>query len=385
MLSSLPTVFHGALAGGSVAGDLPVECRPVTATKPLLTERPEPQPRAPELAPVAARDVVRVAAVIAIVLTLWLSVIDVMEFAFEPANRGKLGFGVLALSIAVPLHIRHLIYGVRGERPPAGAWTLTALALVTLAGAFLTGDAWMRELTPLAVSILIVVPGWKGFLLTGVVVLVPVFFVGAEWHASAAHPLPGLYLASVIIWRTGTQFVPLRLLAALRALESASHELEARAVVQARVRIDTELRKGVGSALEQIIARGEAARAAAETDPTVAVIELQRLVSESRRALADARRVVAGYRESSVRAELDAVAVLLEASGARVRIIVADGLVLDSPNQRARDVIRAALAETLRAEPSAGYQIHVTRDNAGALAVRVASDNAAVNDVEDTR
>jgi two-component system sensor histidine kinase DesK len=182
-----------------------------------------------------------------------------------------------------------------------------------------------------------------------------------------------------IIWRATTQFVPLRLMAAIRALDAAGRELEARAVVQARVRIDGELRTGVTDALQQIVARGDAAHAHAESDPGRAAAELRALVNDSRRALMHARRVVAGYRRASVRAELDAAVALLEAAGATVRVTAASEIALDAPDENARRAIRGALAHALRDEPNATYRIDVKRDAHGALVVTLTPEHAAVN------
>jgi hypothetical protein len=93
--------------------------------------------------------------------------------------------------------------------------------------------------------------------------------------------------------------------------------------------------------------------------------------------LAEARRVVAGYRVSSVRAELDAATALLEASGATVRVVAANGIPLDAPDTRARAIIRAALTEALRGEPRSSYRVLVSRDDLGRVRVDVASDDAA--------
>jgi two-component system sensor histidine kinase DesK len=180
-----------------------------------------------------------------------------------------------------------------------------------------------------------------------------------------------------ITWRATTQFVPLRLMATIRALDLAGRELESRAVVQARVRIDAELRDGVATALDNIVGRGEVARSEAQRDSARATSELRELVTDSRRALTNARRVVAGYRSSSVRAELDAAAALLEASGAKVHIDVADGVALDAPDDHARGSIRAAIARALREEPNAIYRVSVTRGRSGAIDVAVSSADGA--------
>jgi hypothetical protein len=244
----------------------------------------------------AAHDVARTVAVVAIAVTISLSLADVTQLAFFPRTEAGVRTALLAVTLAIPLHLRHLVYGVRGARPPGGAWTLAILAAVTIAGAFLGGDGWLREFAPLAVSILIVLPGGWGIALAGAVVLAPLSFAGAHWYSTAAHPLSGLYCALAVAWRTVTQFVPLRLLASLRALDTASHELGARAVVQARVRIDDELRRTIEPALQQIIVRGERARALVDTKPERATAELHLLVGASRRGLSDARRIVASYR-----------------------------------------------------------------------------------------
>jgi hypothetical protein len=348
------------------------DLRPLIARRAVAIRPSERLAHAPDLAPDAARDLVRAIAAGAVVLTVVLSVTDALQLAFLPGQGGDVRAGILAVALAIPLHVRHLIYGVRGERPPAGAWTLAVLAVVTAAGAYLGGDVWSREFTLLAVSILIVVPGRWAVVGATAVALAPLVLVGTQWYSDDV-PLPGVYFAFVIAWRSATQFIALRLLAALRALDSASKELEMRAVVQTRVRIDSELRKGVGAVLHQIVARGETARAAATADPASALAELTHLVSECRRGHADARRVAASYRGRSLRAELDAAAALLEASGARVRI-VAEGVSLDSPDPGSRVVIRTAISGVLLDEPRSNYRMDVTRDRAGALRVRVSLD-----------
>jgi hypothetical protein len=87
-----------------------------------------------------------------------------------------------------------------------------------------------------------------------------------------------------------------------------------------------------------------------------------------------------------VRAELDAAAALLEASGARVHIDVPEGLALDSPDELARRTIRAAIARALRDEPNASYRVHLTRGPSGAIDIAVsAGDGADVADLGGVR
>lgn len=328
----------------------------------------------PEFAPTLTREVVRAFAVSAIGVNIALSLIDVWRLAYINASTDAIRAALIAIAIAMPLHIRHVVSGLRGERPRAGLVTLALLAVVNAVAYRFVGDAWTFQFASLAVSILIVIPNVLGIVLAAVVLVSPLVLVGTQWYGPLP-PYAGFYLAFAIVWRATTQFVPLRLLSIIRALETAGRELEARAVIQARVRIDGELRSGVTGALQQIVARGDAAHAMAERDPARATAELRDLVSDSRRALTQARRVVAGYRGGSVRAELDAATALLEASGATVRIVAADGIALDSPDESARSAIRAAVTQALRDEPNAGYRIAVTRDEHGALNATVSPDD----------
>lgn len=260
-----------------------------------------------ELAPAVTRDVVRSFAAAAIAVNIVLSLIDVWRIAYlRSAPAGAIATTALAATLAIPLHIRHVLFGLRGERPPAGAWTLAALAIVNVVAASLIGQGWIFQFASLIVSILIIVPGVWALVLAGAVVLSPLFLLGTQWYA-VGEASGGIYLAFAIAWRAATQFVPLRLMAAVRALDAATGELQVRAVVQARVRIDAELRTSVARALENIVARGEAAGAIADADATRAAVELRKLTSASRTALNDARRLVARYRGSTSRSEVLAV------------------------------------------------------------------------------
>jgi len=228
----------------------------------------------PDLAPTLTRDVARAFAASAIGVNIALSVIDVWRLVYLPVAPGAVRAAIIAAAIAIPLHIRHVIYGLRGERPPFGAFTLAVLAVVNAVAWRVAGPGWIFQFASLAVSILIVVPGSAGLVLAAAVVLSPLVLQGPQWFATAPN-IAGIYLAFSIAWRSTTQFVPLRLMAAIRALDLAGRELESRAVVQTRVRIDAELRDGVASALEQIVARGEAARRAAGAEPARATADLR--------------------------------------------------------------------------------------------------------------
>jgi hypothetical protein len=333
----------------------------------------------------------RAVATLAVVITLVFGVSDLWTLRFDAAQwarttRSDFVVVVVCTTLSFALHVWHVVYyAVRSQRPPTAAWTLPALAVAIAAGIWFGGLGWTRQLAILAVSVLIIVPvRWAlpcvvVIVLTPLVLmLTPLVVVHTQWYAIDGQ-LPGIYFTLAIAWRTATQFVPLHLLAVLRTLDAATHEIEARACISARARIETEVRRRIGPTLRQIVVRGEASRAAVETDPSRALAELHRLVGESRRGLAEARRVAASYRSSSLRADLDAVIALLEASGARVQLLVEDGLSLDATgtvNLEASRSLRTAVAAALGHGPGASYRIRVRRDDAGLVRLLMTSDEA---------
>jgi hypothetical protein len=321
-------------------------------------------------------------AAIAIGLHLLLLVSDFWRYALL-ADFIDTGLVVVAAALVVLLHLRHVLYGLRGQRAPGGLWTLAALVGVNAIATAQIGSAWMLQFAPLVVSMLLVlrmrVAAIPVLLLTisPLVLADPTF--GIEPAIVSDASLPATYLSLTIAWRSITLYVPVRLVAALRQLEAARLELEMRAVVQARTRIDGELRVSVGTALERIITRGEDASRIPAADHRDAITELRTLVADSRRALTEARRIVAGYRASSLRAQLDAAVALLEARGAHVRVMAASNIDLDAPDERSRLTLRAALEDALRSDPLAGYLLSVDRDaeEGGALRIRVSADEGA--------
>jgi hypothetical protein len=329
-------------------------------------------------------------ATLAVAVTLVFGVTDLRMLTLDTVQwarttRSDVVVIVLCTALSCVLHVRHLVYyAVRRRRPPAAAWTLLALAVVIAVGIWFGGLGWSRQLALLAVSILIIMPVRWALPCVVVIVLTPLVItltphvvVSTQWYELDGQS--GIYFAFAIAWRTAAQFVPLHLLVVLRTLDAATHELEARACISARTRIETEVQRRIGPTLRQIIMRGETSRAAVETDPSRALVELRQLVGESRRGLAEARRVAASYRSSSLRADLDAVIALLEASGARVQLLVEDGLSLDTAgtvNLQAARSLRTAVAAALGQGSGASYQIHVLRDDAGLVQLHMTSDEA---------
>src|SRR5262249_11511097 len=151
-------------------------------------------------------------------------------------------------------------------------------------------------------------------------------------------------------------------------LEAARRSLESRAEIQTRSRIEEDLHSGLERALLRIIAGGEVVRRATAGDPVRASAELQALVMGSRRALTDARRIAAGYRTASLRAELDAATSLLQAAGSTCRVVVAQNVPVDAAETSPGGAIRAAVVRALEEDRHLpGCVIKVELDEAGRL------------------
>jgi signal transduction histidine kinase len=290
------------------------------------------------------------------------------------ASRASLlPFALFATVVTLTLHLWHVTFGLRNERPPAGAWTLASLALVQLLALVFVGRPWALQLGSLMVSVLIVMRGPAALAIVAALAVVPAILVNTPlelWHLPPRGLLtPPSHLVLALMWRTTTLYLPIRFVNTIGQLEATRREIEARAIQRTRTRIDGELRRGLGVALARIIARGEAAQEHLPHDTVEATNEIERLVKDARNTLAEARRVVAGYQSGSLRAELDAATALLEASGATARIEIGEGVVLDAAASPSREGIRNAVMRALEAQPEATYTLAVFIDDGGKLNV----------------
>jgi signal transduction histidine kinase len=293
------------------------------------------------------------------------------------ADGAPVRYSALAAAATIALHLRHVAFGLRDERPPAGGWTLAVLAIVNVAATVLVGRTWAVPFASLAVSVLIVVRGPGAPALVAAIALSPLLLAQTPlpaWRLSVdpLAMLPERFLVLVVAWWTAILYVPVRLVAIIQRLEAARRSLESRAVIQTRSRIEGELRDGLELALQRIIAGGKLARRATARDPVRASAELQALVTDSRRALTDARRIAAGYRTSSLRAELDAAMSLLQAAGSTCRLVVAQNVSVDAAGTGSSGAIRAAVVRAFDTdEQKTACAIHVGLDEAGELRVEV--------------
>jgi two-component system, NarL family, sensor histidine kinase DesK len=254
---------------------------------------------------------------------------------------------VVATVLYLPLHLRHVAYGLRGERAPHAALSLTAMTIVIALAALVM--PWGVMLASLALSILIVVP-WPWSVVPFVAVVASP--LGYGLHLDPAWPVgTSAYLSFSVALASVPLFVVVWLVAATRQLHAARAALSDLAVVGERIRIDGELGRTVGAALETIVE--ESGRAERLMDqPGRAEPVLRSLVMRSRETLARGRRTVGSYQQATTRSQLDAATTLLAAAGVDAQLVVDDPALLNLIDDRVTLQLRSLVARLLRDGPS---------------------------------
>jgi two-component system, NarL family, sensor histidine kinase DesK len=302
---------------------------------------------------------IRLAAAGAVTCSIVLPLLELARIAAgSTPSPGHAVQAMVATACYLPLHVRHVWHATRGRRPAGAHWTLLAMAVVIIGALPVIGTSWLTSLHALGVSALIVLrPPWSLLVVAGVLAAPAPLAIGfgdPQWAA---------FYAISVVWRGAAVFVLVWLVGATRRLQEARLVLAEQAIAHERLRIDGELRRTVGAALEAIVARGEGAIALAAWNPAMVEDELRVLAERSRRALAEARRMIRGYQRRSLRTELDAAAALLAAAGIQTRLVLPGGDLPETVDAGPRAALRAAVARLLHDGAARDCWIVVTRQD----------------------
>jgi two-component system sensor histidine kinase DesK len=145
----------------------------------------------------------------------------------------------------------------------------------------------------------------------------------------------------------------IRLSDALRELHTAREELARQAVSEERLRMARDLHDLLGNTLSLITLKSELAGRLLEKDPTAATQEIREVEQVARQALHEVREAVTGYRQQSLRGELDGARQILEAAGiacsidykARILPLDVDALLAWVVREGVTNVIRHSRAQ----------------------------------------
>ena len=281
------------------------------------------------------------------------------------SNPHKGVIALVATAIYLPLHVRHIVHGLRGPRPAGDRWTLATMAVVIIATLPFIGLTWSSALASLAVSVLILLRPPVSLAITALLVATP-----AVVAVVSGVPSFGVYFVNLVAFRTSTVFALVWLVGAIRRLESTHGALATLAVDQERLRIGNELNQALGSTLQDIITAGERLAPLAARDRDAAQAGLRNLVGRSRRTLAETRRLVAGYRHASLSAELDSVLSVLRAGGVEPRLVIEPDPLPDNMDAGERARLYAAVADLLH-DDTARSCVLTVRTHGGGVGIDI--------------
>jgi hypothetical protein len=253
----------------------------------------------------------------------------------------------------------------------AQRWALAALAAVTIGMVPVVGVGWLGTLYELAALVLVSLrPPWS------LLAFAALWATPTPVAVALGHPQWASYFTLGVPFAAVPLAVVVWLVRAARQLQAARLTLADEAVVRERLRIDGELRRTVGAALEAIAAQGDRTGGLVAGDPAAAAGQLRALVGAARRTLADARGMVTRYQEVSLRAELETAATLLGAAGIQARLVLPPGGLPDTVDEGARVALRRDLACLLGDDQApARVTIMVTRHD-GRIRLALRADGA---------
>lgn len=223
-------------------------------------------------------------------------------------------FAALATLLYLPLHLRHVSYGLQGRRPAAAVPTLALMAAVVVGAWALVGQQWLFMFASLTVSVLCTLPIRVAAVAAALVVLSPLVY-GWLLPLSGTAPYSGQFLSLAVLFRSTCLFVVVWLVATSRRLGELRGVLADAAVRDEQVQLRADLHQQLGSRLARIAELAELAdqRAAGRSPDTA--LAVKELIGASRSTLYEVKQLVDAYQRVSARTELHAAAALLSGAG----------------------------------------------------------------------
>ena len=202
--------------------------------------------------------------------------------------------------------------------------------------------------------------------------LVPVAI--GSWHDSLAAAFDTVTPVAIPVVAL-TMFAVMQVVRANQALAEARAELARLAAENERIRIARDLHDLLGHSLTTITVKAGLARRLGSADPGRAVNQIAEVEELSRRALADVRAAVSGYRDVTLVSELARGRELLRAAGIAADLPTAADVV-DPANQELFGwAVREGLTNVLRHSRASScavrlspYSMEITDDGIGAAA-----------------
>ncbi|MFD4376429.1 sensor histidine kinase [Streptomyces sp. NPDC058486] len=288
-------------------------------------------------------------------------------------SSGVGGFGLVAamgcLCAVFALQLLHSRAGAR--RAPLGRRVLTLVtqAVFTYLPLIALKSQWGAMAGFFAGSLLLLLParlGWTLYGCVGVSMLLPPVLEGRPG-------IDSLYLAQTTLLTGLVTFGLTRMSELVRVLHDSRSELTLAAVTRERLRFARDLHDLLGYSLSAIQLKGELIHRLVLSQPVRAKAEIEDVLSISRQALADVRRVASGYREMSLREEIDSARSVLSAAEVETVTAVRMGAVDAPVDTVLATVLREAVTNVLRHSRAARCEITVAEED-GLMTLTVVND-----------
>ena len=164
-----------------------------------------------------------------------------------------------------------------------------------------------------------------------------------------------------------------RLSDALRELQRAREELARQAVTEERLRMARDLHDLLGHTLSLITLKSELAGRLVQKDPQAATGQIHEVERVARQALRDVREAVAGYRQRTLRGELDGARQILEAAGIECTIEYESQSLPPSTDMVLAWVVREGVTNVIRHSRAQHCQIRITSSD-GYVRAEISND-----------
>jgi two-component system, NarL family, sensor histidine kinase DesK len=275
-----------------------------------------------------------------------------------PAAVGLVVFVALYLVIIVDAFDERTVRSTRFTAVALGSLSLVGISLS--AGYVGEPEGWLTPLMYVAVCGAATLPrpyrflGWLGLCCAATVV------IGTLHHQPSGDvggSVFGTVMGSLLV------FVVRQMSGLIRELRSTQKALADTAVAQERLRFSRDLHDLLGHTLSLMVVKAELARRLAPTDGAAAAREAGDIETIGRRALAEVREAVTGYRERILADELDGARTALIGAGIDV-IVRESGTPLPGPVD---DVfawaVREGTTNVIRHSGASRCTIEVRRDD----------------------
>jgi two-component system, NarL family, sensor histidine kinase DesK len=158
-----------------------------------------------------------------------------------------------------------------------------------------------------------------------------------------------------------------RMRSLIRELRETREELARLAVEEERLRFSRDLHDLLGHTLSLIVVKSEAVRRVVHRDPDAAAREAADIEEVGRRALAEVREAVTGYRERSLSTELDDARTALSGAGIEATVRASGTPLPASADALLGRALREGVTNVIRHSHAESCEIEVRTDGGQAV------------------